>query len=425
MEKKFRIQIHSVSPMIRSGYGRLCNEIGKRLAQKYTIIASCYYGLEPGGVLNYNGILCIPAKSGPFGENSCVFVSQFYKTDIQFLMSDGWAFPWFPRKMSNPYFYGPMDSYDYGQEIINIFKPYRGLIAVSKFQQKEWSKYGLKVDYIPHGVDISIFKPFPKEQVRKTTNLPQDKFIIGTVGANADKESRKSWDRMAKAIRIFLEANPDARNNILWAIHTNPIDSRGVPIERFIVKQGIRDITVLPNPMITETMLTDNQLAFLYNSFDVLLHTSMREGFGLCILEAMSCGTPVIATDTTSMTELVKGHGWLAKPILYDLNMITTPINAETTLVDVYDVATKLEEAYFKPNLRRKYAQASRKFAIQYNWDDIINTKWIPLLEDFRLNELPKLKQKDPKEMIGLTATKDRLMKDKFREIVKHEKNPS
>jgi len=382
--KKLRIQFHTVSPWTRSGYGRICNEIGSRIAERHTVIVSCYYGLEPGGVINYKNMVCMPAKIGSFGSKSAIFINQTYGIDVSFLISDGWAFPWFPKRMRNPYFYGPMDSYNYGEEIINVFKPYKGIIAVSKFQKKEWSKYGLKIDYIPHGVNISIFKPMPKEKAREITKLSKDKFIIGSIGANSDKEPRKGWDRMAKGIKLFLQDNPDARKDTVWVIHSNVGDPRGVPIDRFIVKQGIQDNVILPNPMMSEVLLRDEQLAVLYNSFDILLHTSMREGFGLCILEALSCGIPVIATNTTSMVELVKGHGWLVDTALKGENMITLPINAESSVPDVYDIAKKLTEAYNKPDLLRRYSSASRKFALQYNWDDIINNMWLPYIEKIK-----------------------------------------
>jgi len=407
---KLRVMFHTVAPWIRSGYGNLCNNIGTRLSQKYLVVASCYYGCESGGVVNFKGILVIPAKKGPFGRDSCIFFYKSFKIDIAILMTDGWAFPWFPKNITRPYFYGPMDSYDYGEEIVNMFRGYEGLISPSKFQVREWQKYGLQFHYIPHGVDLGIFKPMSKEKAREITNIPKDKFILGTVAANADKETRKGWDRMMKGVRYFLEQNPDARRDFRWVIHTNPVDPRGVHIHNFLVKHGIRDLVSIPEPMMTETGLSGSQMMFLYNSFDVLINTSWREGFGLPILEAMACGVPVIATDCTSMTELVKGHGWLVKPALTGLNMISTPINAETTIPDVYDIAKKIEEAYNNPNLIAKYGIKSRKFSLAFNWDDIVNTMWIPYLDNIKIMR--------PWEMIGINPKKDELWEKKKKELI-------
>jgi glycosyltransferase involved in cell wall biosynthesis len=107
----------------------------------------------------------------------------------------------------------------------------------------------------------------------------------------------------------------------------------------------------------------------------------------MTFLEVQACGVPCIAHDFSSLTELVKGHGWLAKSVATDLNMELTPILADTRIPDVYDIAEKIKEAYFREDLRKKYGKESRQFAIQYNWDDLVKYKWLPLLEKVE-NEL-------------------------------------
>lgn len=50
--------------------------------------------------------------------------------------------------------------------------------------------------------------------------------------------------------------------------------------------------------------ISDGQLPLLYNAADILLYPSFYEGFGLPILEAMACGTPVITSGVSSMPEV-------------------------------------------------------------------------------------------------------------------------
>jgi glycosyltransferase involved in cell wall biosynthesis len=50
-------------------------------------------------------------------------------------------------------------------------------------------------------------------------------------------------------------------------------------------------------------------MPILYNCADVFLHTSEYEGFGLIILEAMSCGVPVVVSNRTSIPEVVGSSG--------------------------------------------------------------------------------------------------------------------
>jgi glycosyltransferase involved in cell wall biosynthesis len=133
-------------------------------------------------------------------------------------------------------------------------------------------------------------------------------------------------------------------------------------------------------------MLTEQELAVLMNCFDIHLLCSKREGFGMPILETQACGVPNICHDFSSMTELVQGHGWLCKSLGQELNLETTAINAETATPDVYDIAKCIEKAYFNPDQVQKYGEASREFALAFDWDKIVADHWVPLLEKISQN---------------------------------------
>lgn len=60
--------------------------------------------------------------------------------------------------------------------------------------------------------------------------------------------------------------------------------------------------------------ITDNNLALLYNACDAFLAPSKHEGFGLPVLESMACGCPVVASDCTSLPEVVGDGGLLVNP---------------------------------------------------------------------------------------------------------------
>ena len=115
----------------------------------------------------------------------------------------------------------------------------------------------------------------------------------------------------------------------------------------------------------------------------------------LPILEALACGKPVIATDFSSMTELVKGRGWLVKSALQGENLITTPINAQTAIPDVYGIKDAIEDAYFHPAKIKKFSKKCREFALDFDWDRIIEKQWLPLLEEIPELEEQKKKKRD------------------------------
>jgi len=407
-QSKLRILWHSVAPFIRSGYGNVTKQVTSRLVQAgFFVVASCYYGIEPGGVLMINGVLCLPAKLGVFGKDSAIYNFNKLKMHLPILHTDPWAFHWFPVNLPNSCCYGPLDHINYPEEIQDMLRGYKYLISPSKFQVKEWKKYGIEFQYIPHGVDVSIFKPIPQEKAREFTGMPKGKFILGMVAANADKEPRKAFSHVFKAIRYFLDQNKDV-NDLLLYLHTNPVDNRGIPIESMLRKWNIRDITAIEDPREHEHNISEIEMCYLYNSFDTLVNPSFREGFGLPILEAQACGVPCIVNGFSSMPELVKGHGWITKLAFVEhhlklpypnLNLPDTAINATSSMPDVYSIAECIEESYFKPQLREKYGRKARKFALQFNWDDIVNDKWIPFLEQVQ-EEILGERQK-PKILFG------------------------
>ena len=81
------------------------------------------------------------------------------------------------------------------------------------------------------------------------------------------------------------------------------------------------------------------ELPSLYNCASLFLYPSLRESFGMPILEAMACGVPVITSDTSSMPEVSQGAAWLVNPeqpdelakgikrLLQDKDLRTTQIN--------------------------------------------------------------------------------------------------
>ena len=94
----------------------------------------------------------------------------------------------------------------------------------------------------------------------------------------------------------------------------------------------------------------DRDLSSLYNGADVFVYPSLFEGVGLPVLEAMSCGVPVIASDSSSLTEIVGDAGLLVNPL------------------DPKEIGDAIFKIISNQDLKKKYAARGISRAREYSW---------------------------------------------------------
>ncbi len=91
----------------------------------------------------------------------------------------------------------------------------------------------------------------------------------------------------------------------------------------------------------------------LYTLAEALVFPSLYEGFGLPVLEAMACGTPVIAANAASLPELVGDAGLLVAPR------------------DVEGLAEAMMKILEDTDLRRDLSQKARQKALRFTWEEV------------------------------------------------------
>jgi len=107
-----------------------------------------------------------------------------------------------------------------------------------------------------------------------------------------------------KSINVLFSGNLTTRKGVQWLL---PILEKLNPNISILYTAGLRDCNALPKHprLINVGRVEYKDMPSLYQSADILLFPTVREGFGLVAAEAMACGLPVVATNCSSLPELV------------------------------------------------------------------------------------------------------------------------
>lgn len=178
-------------------------------------------------------------------------------------------------------------------------------VACSEFGLKQMQEAGFgNAAYIPLGTDLSIYRPGNQAEARERLGLPDGAWIAGMVAANKSYPTRKNFPQVIAAWAEFKKRHPDA---VLY-LHTEQYGYHGgIDLMKLIQHFGLtaNDVRIC-DPYQEAIGFPDPYMVDVYNALDCLLSPSMSEGFGVPIVEAQACGTPVIACENSSMPELVK-----------------------------------------------------------------------------------------------------------------------
>jgi len=374
-----RLNWFSNSPAATTGYGVQTKLFVPRLAKLLDkgISVTAFFGVQ-SGVLNINGIKVYPNYKHPYGQDIIGAHAEWDRADAVVTLVDAWVIqneniglPWFP--------WFPIDHEPMPANVLAKVRQAAKPIVMSKFGKRMAEQVGLDVWYVPHGVDTSIFKPLDREEAREHLKWPQDKFIVGMVAANKDNPSRKAFHEQIAAFAALHAAHPDT---VLY-LHTDDgtHGGSGVDLIKFIRRMGLvigEDVLICDQYM-NSLGFPDSYMVDVYNGLDVLTNVAMGEGFGIPILEAQACGTPVIVGDWTSMSELCFA-GWKvdkaeAMPIYHDF------FDAFQWQATAGAIADRMEQAYAARgdyDLRNK----ARRGALPYDADDVTRQYWKPIIKE-------------------------------------------
>lgn len=215
--------------------------------------------------------------------------------------------------------------------------------AAREFMKKE---LGVKreIEIIHVGIDSGIFKPLPS----RNRYLHDGDLKLLTV---ARLHPYKGLEYLIRSMEIIGKKNPGAKLYILGKGHDEK------RLRATANRSGIKNIKFM------DEVIPNNMMPELYAECDIYVQPSLIEPFSIAVLEAMSCGKPVVGTKVGGMLDIInESAGFLVDP----------------------EKAQALAEAIMRmndPDTRRKIGEAARRRAVEvFDWE-VIGKKYMDLIE--------------------------------------------
>lgn len=249
-------------------------------------------------------------------------------------------------------------------------------ISFSKFGVQATHDAGLDCYYIPHGIETNIMRPLDKAEARQKLGIPNDKFVVGTVAMNKGNPSRKCFTEMLDAFQKFNQKHPDS----VYVLQTE----KGEGVEGMVnLPEVVRNFGLTEGKEVIFCNQYQQMLGFppeymadMYNAMDVHLITTRGEGFGIPILEAQACGTPVITGGWTACKELFFAGQLLDQA--KDADREWSGLASWQFRPRVAAIEAALEAEYQKPSDTKEAV----RLAHEYDADLITEKYWKPTLEE-------------------------------------------
>jgi glycosyltransferase involved in cell wall biosynthesis len=190
--------------------------------------------------------------------------------------------------------------------VSKVVKNSKRLITVSNFEKQNIINYfklkNKEIQTVHNGVNktfTAISNTGHIAKVKAKYELPE-KYMLHI----SNKDPRKNTIKVLKAFNEYLKKTTN--NCKLLMLGCNDVDLK-------IMLNQIRAMDLYEHIILTG-YVSDEDLPILYQLSQLFLFPSLREGFGIPIIEAMACGVPVITSNTSSMPEVAGNAAHLINP---------------------------------------------------------------------------------------------------------------
>jgi glycosyltransferase involved in cell wall biosynthesis len=268
---------------------------------------------------------------------------------------------------------------DYGRNEVLRFKP----------------ELKTKVKVIPHGNNPKDFYPIPKDEIKSFREEyfgeNANKFIIGNVNRNQPRkdlpttifafiEAKSRWKEECKGAEPFLYLHCHPKDPMGW-------DLRGLFLQTDLVEGKDYQLLDTETANVGASVETLNKI---YNSFDVFVTTTLGEGWGLSLTEAMATKTPIICPNTTSFIEIIDNgnRAYNLVTIIPYCNTIDNVIRQQCDFVEVADsiihianvLDDKNDELGFLESHKERVEKAY-KYVSSLSWKEVCKS-WVKYFKE-------------------------------------------
>ena len=229
------------------------------------------------------------------------------------------------------------------------------LVAATPAEEEQLVRlYGAapaRIHVISPGVDTERFHPIPAVQARERIGLCPDRRIILFVGRI---EPLKGIDNLLRAIAQIIDRQPGLRDGLCVPVIGGDPDrireaDEMARLQELREELGIGDLVLFLGAKDQDT------LQHYYSAAEMVVMPSDYESFGMVALEAMACGTPVIASDVGGLAFLIKD----------------ARTGYRVPARDPAALAAKITRLLVDEGLRRRIGQRATCWAEAYAWPRI------------------------------------------------------
>ena len=210
-----------------------------------------------------------------------------------------------PRDKQNKSLYQNLGWFYRRLDVPRILDKCQRIITVSNYEMENIIN---KLN-IPRERMAMIYNGY-NEWFRPINNCDLPKAISQKLTANdyffflGNTDPKKNTERTLVAYSKYLSQSSIKRKLLMADLDTNYLND-------IITRNGIENIR---EKIVMPGYIVNSDLPFIYNNAFAFLYTSLRESFGIPLLEAMACGTPVITSNTSSMPEIGGADAILVNP---------------------------------------------------------------------------------------------------------------